>query len=310
MVNTLSHPSNKTLVAVQWRKWLAIAICTAVALAGVCSTASAQGSPPEMLRARYAALSGKLESNQFHRPLYLESEETPDSLRGDIYATVNYPFATVDTALNNPKHWCDVLILHLNIKYCKPDADTAAPTILVNLGKKSQQALPDTYEVAFKYRAEASASDYFAVALSAAKGPLNTSDYRIHLEAVAVDPTHTFLHLNYSYTYGLAGKLAMKAYLATIGNDKVGFTRRNGADGKSDYVDGVRGVVERNTMRYYLAIDSYLSAVNAPPSAQFEQRIQSWFDATERYARQLHELDRGAYVDMKRAEYRRQNTVQ
>jgi hypothetical protein len=283
------------------------ALCFAlVAVAGAAQTASAQNTSAA-LHAKYTALTEQLKSNQYQRPLYLESAESPDNQKGDIYAVVDYPFATVNTALNNPSHWCDVLILHLNIKYCKADGDAAAPTLSVNLGKKNPQELKDTYHVDFKYRNETSAADYFSIILSAAEGPLNTSNYRIHLEAVAIDATHSFLHLTYSYSYGFAGKMAMKAYLATTGANKIGFTRVAGSDG--GYVGGVRGVVERNTMRYYLAIDAYLSAMNAAPSEQFEKRLQTWFNTTERYPKQLHELNRDEYIDMKRAEYRRQNAA-
>lgn len=259
-----------------------------------------------VLRDKYTELSDKLANNQFQRPLYIDSNESPSNLKGDIYAVVNYPYATVNTALNGPKNWCDVLILHLNVKFCQRHNDGDGAAIIVNLGKKTPEALPDTYRVAFKYHAEASQPDYFSVGMTAAEGPLNTSDYRIHLEAVSIDAGHTFLHLTYSYSYGFAGKVAMKAYLATVGSDKIGFTRSSGS-GKAGYVNGVRGVVERNTMRYYLAIDAYLSAMNAPASEQFEKRLQTWFSATERYPQQLHEVERSDYLEMKRDEYRRQN---
>lgn len=261
------------------------------------------------LRDKYASLSDKLANNQFQRPLYIDSDESPSSLKGDIYAVVNFPFATVNTALNGPKNWCDVLILHLNVKFCQRRNDGDGAAITVNLGKKTPEALDDTYRVAFKYHAEAAQPDYFSVGMSAAEGPLNTSNYRIHLEAVSIDTGRTFLHLTYSYSYGFAGKVAMKAYLATIGSDKVGFTRSGSGTGKAAYVNGVRGVVERNTMRYYLAIDAYLSAMNAPTSEQFEKRLQTWFSATERYPQQLHEVERTAYIAMKHDEFQRQNTV-
>jgi hypothetical protein len=283
---------------------LLLAIAASVCLV---PAASAQNASSEALRGKYAALGESLKNNQFQRALHLESNEAPGSLKGDVYAVVDYPFAVVNTALNDPRHWCDVLILHLNVKYCRDGGVPSAPEISVNLGKKTVQALNDTYLVAFKYRAEASAADYFSVLLSAAAGPLNTSDYRIRLEVVAIDQTHSFLHLTYSYAYGLAGKMAMKAYLNTIGRDKVGFSRSNGDP--AAYVNGVRGVVERNTMRYYLAIDAYLGAVDAPAAEQFEKRIQTWFNATERYPRQLHELERDAYLNMKRTEYKRQNAA-
>jgi hypothetical protein len=65
-------------------------------------------------------------------------------------------------------------------------------------------------------------------------------------------------------------------------------------------------VVERNTMRYYLAIEAYLGALSAPPRARLEKRLHDWFAASERYPRQLHEMKRNDYLDMKRREYQRQ----
>src|SRR5262249_31340061 len=123
--------------------------------------------------------------------------------------------------------------------------------------------------------------------------------------------SRTFLHLTYSYGYGMAGRLAMKTYLATIGSDKVGFTTaRSSSTGQPEYIGGGRGLVERNTMRYYLAIDAYLHALSSPPGKRLDQRLATWFDATEQYPRQLHEVDRDAYLTMKHNEYQRQQSGQ
>ncbi len=103
----------------------------------------------------------------------------------------------------------------------------------------------------------------------------------------------------------------MKGYLATFGRGKVGFT--NIADPSAvqpKYVDGVRGLVERNTMRYYLAIYAHLSALSSLPDKRLEQRLNNWFSASEQYSRQLHEIDRQQYMRMKQQEYRRQQTEQ
>ena len=66
-----------------------------------------------------------------------------------------------------------------------------------------------------------------------------------------------------------------------------------------------RSLLERNTMRYYLAIDAYLSAHAAPKGEQAERRLKAWFASTERYARQLREMNEGDYMEMKRKELRR-----
>jgi hypothetical protein len=252
-------------------------------------------------------LQDQLNRNQFQRPLYLDSIETPASVTGDIYALVSYPFVTVGAALYSPGNWCDILMLHVNTKYCRASTDSHGSTLQVNIGKKHDQPLDEAYRVDFAYRVAAQSPNYLQVRLNADEGPLSTRDYRVVLEAVPLENGQTFIHLSYSYAYGTAGRLAMQAYLGTIGRGKVGFTiASTRPDGQRLHIGGMRGVVERNTMRYYLAIESYLGALSAPPQARFEKRLHDWFAAIERYPRQLHELERSEYFNMKRKEYLRQ----
>ncbi len=261
------------------------------------------------LRAQYDGLQNRLNRNQFQRPLYLDSSETSDSVTGDIYARIDYAFATVRAALNNPGDWCDILILHVNTKYCRASSGSQGAVLNVSIGKKYDEPLEKAYRVDFAYSVAAQTAGYLQVRLNADVGPFGTRDYRIVLEAVPVDAGRTFIHFSYSYTYGLVGRLALQAYLATIGRSKVGFavvgTR---SDGQPLHIGGTRGLVERNTMRYYLAIEAFLGAVSAPPQERLEKRLREWFAAIERYPRQLHEMEQGEYLDMKRKEYLRQQT--
>ena len=73
-------------------------------------------------------------------------------------------------------------------------------------------------------------------------------------------------------------------------------------------IDGLRGLIERNTMRYYLAIEAHLGSLAAPPSARVEQRILDWYAASERYPRQLHDIAQSEYLALKRKEYQRQQS--
>jgi hypothetical protein len=284
-----------------------LVLVSAAGLASGKSIAPAPDASAQPLRAKYTQLAKQLRSNQFQRPLYLKSAESPRDLKGEIYAEVNYPFAAVGTALNDPAHWCDVLILHLNVKYCHAASTKAGTVLSVDLGRKTFQPLADAYRVEFNYKGVITRPDYFAVELNAKNGPLSTHDYHIWIEATSVADGRSFLHVTFAYAFGLSGRLAMHGYLATIGSDKVGFTitgkRPNGLPA---FIQGVRGVVERNTMRYYLAIDAYLAALTAPRKDQVEKRMQYWYNATDRYARQLHEVKRDEYLEMKRKEYQRQ----
>lgn len=267
--------------------------------------------PAASLQARYASLDERLRNNPFQRPLTLDSSESPNDLKGDIHAVVDHPFATVSTALRDADNWCDVLILHINTKHCRAGNDAGRTVLMVSVGRKTAQALEDAHPIAFSYRVAAATPDYLEVQLNAREGPLSTRNYRILLRAVPVGSGRTFLHLAYSYDYGMAGRLAMKTYLATIGSGKVGFTQTGRQpDGQPEHIGGMRGVVERNTMRYYLAIDAYLDALSMPPRQRLQKRLESWFAATEQYPRQLREVERTAYFDMKRSEYQRQRRAQ
>lgn len=285
--------------------WLLL-ICAASFSSG----AMAKPDPALPLHAKYAALEQQLRQNQFKRPLVLDSSETPSRLKGDIYAVVDYPSAAVSAGLNDPDNWCDIMLLHINTKYCRAVTGPSGTTLKVNIGKKTPEELAHAPRVEFKYSVGAATPEYLEIMLNAKNGPLGTSDYRITLKAVPLPNAKTFLHLSYSYSFNFAGRLAMKTYLGTIGRNKVGFTvTGNGSDGQPHYIRGVRGVVERNTMRYYLAIDSFLGAAKAAPAAQLEHRLQNWFTAVEHYPRQLHEMDRSEYLEMKRAEHVRQQTL-
>lgn len=278
--------------------------------AGVTHAAAADANSPGILAARYEALQDRLNHNPFQRPLTLDSSETPGGVAGDIYTLVNYPFATVSAALNSMDNWCDILILHVNTKYCRASVAGPAGVLNVSIGKKFDQPLDEAYPMAFAYRVAAQAPNYLQLRLNAKEGPLSTRNYRIVLEAAPVENGRTFIHLSYSYAYGFVGLVAMEAYLGTVGRNKVGFTvAGTQPDGGPVHIGGMRGLVERNTMRYYLAIEAFLGALSETPQARLEKRLHDWFAAVERYPRQLHEMEQGAYLDMKRNEVRRQQAV-
>jgi hypothetical protein len=264
------------------------------------------------LHAKFTALGPQLRNNQFQGPVYLDSAEGSRVTRGDVYAVVNYPFATVSAALDEPSHWCDVLILHLNTKYCRGAVEGAATHIEMRVGRKYNQPVGDAALLSFTWRAASLTPEYMDIELDSPSGPFGTRDYRILLEAVPLDARSSFIHLAYAFGYGVFGHMAMDGYLTTVASDKVGFTLAKPAEGghPAEYVGSTRGLVERNTMRYYLAIDAYLAALSLPPAERVEKRLQTWFAATEKYPRQLHEMDRAIYLEMKRKEVQRMQAAQ
>ncbi|GAB3773069.1 hypothetical protein GCM10028796_44900 [Ramlibacter monticola] len=242
------------------------------------------------LKDKYTELQGNLRSNSYGRQMHIDSSEGGNALQGDVYAVLDHPYEKVKEALQDPNAWCDIMLLPFNTKACQAGGGRLA----VRIGRKYDQPVDQAYRLDLGFQRAASGSDYLETRLGAAQGPFGTRDYRIVAEAIPLDAGHSFLHLSYSYGYGGTGKFAMQAYLSTAGANKAGFT-----------AGGMRGAIERNAMRYYLAIDAYLDTMDLPAGQRVEQRIDRWFSATERYPRQLHEMDRSTYVTMKRQEYGR-----
>jgi hypothetical protein len=255
----------------------------------------------QALRARHEALRAQLADNPFGRPLYVESSESSGQHKGAIYAVLEQPFKRVGTALRHAAQWCDVLILQPNVKNCEAATSGGGETLGLFIARKNADALDEAYRADFTYDAPAAGADYLHVALNAPEGPLGTTDYRIKLEAAPLDPNRTFLHLAYSYTLRAAARMGMSMYLSTTGRDKVGFSVASRTpDGKPVFVGGVRGVVERNTMRYYLGVEAYLATLDVPVAERMEKRLRAFYAALERYPRQLHELELAEYLEIKR----------
>lgn len=286
-----------------FRCWLALLIGTMIAAA---DRASAQDA--EALRAQYVLLQAQMSDSPFGLPLHLRSRDEAGELAGEVHAVIGQAHAVVGPALSGAANWCEILILHLNVKHCR--ASRSGDALWLSIGRKHDEPLADAYLFEFQYRVVAEEQGYLQVALDAARGPVGTHDYRILMEVAALDAQRSVLHLSYAYRYGMVARAGMQGYLTTLGRDKVGFSRVPSKDNAvPGYVGGTRGIIERNTMRYYLAIEVYLGTLSLPEAERNEQRIRDWHDAVERYPRQLHELERDAYLDMKRRELVRQARV-
>ena len=290
-----------------------VMLCASAALTGnpvqaQIASASPQSGVARQLDEKHADLKEALANNAYGRPLFLESTESGDLVSGNAYAVLDAPFTAVSTAFRSANTWCDVMILHINTKYCRVVPGSNPTTLKVHVGKKTPQTLQDSFPLEFVMRQVNASASFLVVQLNAENGPLGTSNYRIELQAAPIDGNKTFMHLRYAYEYGMAGRLAMQGYLATIGRGKVGFSTKTPAtaNAKAAYVGGARGAIERNTMRYYLAIDAYLQSLHQPPVIQVNARLEKWFDATEQYPTQLRETDKASYLGMKKNEIQRQ----
>jgi hypothetical protein len=256
------------------------------------------------LRAKYESIHASLASSPFRQPLLLQAAPGDDALKGEVFAVIDQPFSVTAATLRDKTRWCDVLILHLNVKQCRARGGNGVGTLALVVGRKFEQPASAGRAVDFGFRVLSAGPDYVRVQMAAEDAPSDARD-QVMLEVAPLDDRRSFLRVTYAYVFSMMERMGMRAYLSTLGRDKVGFTTTGtGADGKPAYVRGVRGMVERNVMRYYLAIVTYVESLAVPLAERQERRLRDWFAATERHALQLHEMGREEYLAMKRNETR------
>ncbi len=260
---------------------------------------------------KYSFIKTELAKNQFGVPLYLLSKAEARQQLADLYGIFDYPFSDIREALNSPADWCDIIPLDLNIKACTFARENGQWHLTLYAGRKYYQSPGEAYKLNFKFQVAVERPDYLDVTLDAEKGPFLTEDYRIRLEAVPLGAAKSFVHFSYAYRYGLLAGLATKSYFATIGRNKRGFSVvASDKDGKPIYAGGPRGAVERNAVRYYLALQAYMDTLKFPENERFKKRLGRWFTLTERYPEQLYEMSRDEYLDSKKREHENQLMLQ
>src|SRR5690606_28846473 len=97
-------------------------------------------------------------------------------------------------------------------------------------------------------------------------------------------------------------RTAQRLYFSTAGRHRVGFSR----EGERP-IRGLRGMMERNTMRFYLALQAYLEA---PGDEALAERLSRWHALTQEYPEQLKEMSLEEYLDTKQREYQNQQALQ
>jgi hypothetical protein len=286
----------------------------AVVVSFAAGSASAVENPrqgEDRLLDTYRGSMARLETNSFGLPLFLDSYERDGRVQVDVYGIFDYPFGSIVDALKVPANWCDIVSLHPNVKACTYRELPGDWLLTFYMGRKVYQPPEDTHQIIYHYRIAEQLPRYLDIILSADEGPLGTKDHRIRFEAMPLDGGRTFVHVSCAYSDSVALRLAGKAYFATLGWGKIGFTvTGTDSNGKPVYIDGPRGAIERNAVRYYFAIQSFMNTLRYPEGSRFGMRISEWYDLTNRYRKQLFELERKDYLTLKTTEHANQVLLQ
>ncbi len=264
----------------------------AACAAPVAAFALEAASVADML-AKRQELQAALRDSAFGEPLVIVSKELHDRIEGDVYAELPHDFAVATAAFRTPQGVCELVFLHLNVHGCRPSDGGVS----VLAGPKKTGGAGMTAQMHYTMRTEVDAPGHLRVVLTAPTGPLSTTDYRMVFEAVPLEGARSFVHVGFGHDTGLLARMAMQAYLATAGREKIGFSIAGRDDqGRPQYVRGERGSLERNVMRYYLALLAHCRERGGTPDERLQARLRAWFALTERYAAQLHEYSLDEYL--------------
>ena len=266
--------------------------------------------PPQRFFGYYQELQEQARRGPFGFPLRLHSAERQGLLSAEVLGIMDHPFQAFGAAVGEPASWCEFVPLNLNIKACTIQWGTREALLTLYIGGKGYLSPEAASRQPYRVLVPARQPAYVAVSLSALQGLMAAKAHQLDIEAASVDGK-TVVALRSSYEQSAASKLATAIYLATTGRDKIGFSReRVGSDGQAAFVKGAQGIIERNLMRYYLALKAFLDTQALPDSRRFEARIRTVYELMERYPAQLHEMEMAEYLDVKRRERQDQIRLQ
>ncbi len=250
----------------------------------------------------------RINESPFPESIVLQSEEASDAIHGDLHGIVDAPFESLAAYLETTTHWCAILFLHLNVKSCVQEGDGGEGMLDVYMGRRHYEKPEDADHVRFRFEVVEQDAGLIAVDMRSEEEARGTQEIRIQVQAAALDEERSLVHMRYSVGIGRVGRTLLRVYLGTAGRDRVGFTVvRTDRAGDPVYVRAIRGMVERNTVRFYLALQAF---VEYPEAEQLEQRFERWFELTDQHPEQLREVDRESYLDNKRREYENQRALQ
>jgi hypothetical protein len=265
---------------------------------------------PQRFFGYYQELQEAARRGPFGFPLNANSETRQNLVNAEVLGILDHPLETFGTAVVDPASWCEFVPLNLNIKACTFQRNSPEALLTLYIGGKRYMPPEAAAQQPYSFLARERRPKYVAVSLSALQGLMGTKTHHLDFEAASVDGK-TVVALHSSYEQSAASTLATAIYLATVGREKVGFSReRAGPDGQASFVKGAQGLIERNLMRYYLVLKAFLDTQTVPESRRFEARIGTFYDLMERYPTQLHEMERAEYLDVKRRERENQLRLQ
>jgi len=234
-------------------------------------------------------------------PLAVVSQLEEDLARVAISATIPVEFDQLRAFYRDDSNWCHGFIANIYVKACYKKGD------LVRIfydNNDAYQELSSAFRFDYRIEGQSLDANELLISLVAESGPLGSKDYRLRIEAQATTDNQSNIRLVYQSRYGFVARSALFIYLKTLGSGKIGFSHEpNGQP-----VKGIRGILERNAMRYLLALCAYFA--NRNPLKTLQDTLKNWHDYARVFNKELQEIDWIDYQKLKLQEYQDQQKLQ
>ena len=251
------------------------------------------------LVARHANEAERLVGSPFGRPIALKSSTRKWTARGEAIAELQVGLPALRLLLTQPQRWCEILLLTPSISACGATDGGIDSRYAVKLRYRYDDPDKDAGTATFRFERGLSSPRFLSLQLSAPRGPLGTTDYLLEVEAAPLDEGRTILRVVYTYRYGIRAAAALRFHFATRDRDKLGFS----TNAQGQPIRGMRGSLERNVMRHFLAIEAHVLSDDKKPQQRFEKSLDRWLAAIDHYPERLAETDPARYRSVKLEEF-------
>ncbi len=256
--------------------------------------------------ARFKELVEGVASNPLQGPYSISSVESASQISADVWGVIDAPAKRVSEVLVSPAAFCRFVSLVIFVKACTHSGDAAPTKVTLYMGRKDYEDPDPDNALAFDYTVDSAEAGHVSIRLFVAQGLLGVKDNRLDFMVWSMEGK-TLVQVHASYVPSMQSKLALGTYLMTMGRNKVGFSTSTDASGDTTPIKGARGIIERNTMRYFLALRTEVALASG--GASDEARIERWFDATAEFE-PLYEIPRDEYIANKKREIKNQADLQ
>jgi len=242
-------------------------------------------------------------------PIYLETVQKEKVLNVNLLGLFPFKFSDVAEVVARPASYCEFLPLMLNVKSCVITEINPVTRMKFYVAGKHYTPPLASYRIHAVFRLVDRTSEKIRIRLESEEDSAGKTGYDVDLVAIPLEG-QTLLYLKSRYAPGRVTRMATNTYVNVFAHDKPGFTEIQKPGGEKKLITGFPAVIERSSVRAYLALKAYMINFHLPPAKRFEACLGTWYDLNRPYKKQLYELERDEYLQIKRREHQNQLRIQ